>query len=213
MAHRVASRARSSGRDARSTRCTSRSRSTRRRSITGFAIGFAISVVTIVASSVRIARFNVIQAIRDIRAAAPGPSPAPMGAGSASSVPCSAWWRPWPGSRGPSRTSSWPARCSWPSGSRRCSRAGSRQRTVDDRGVRRRARLVDRAASCRCGALDVTIEIPLFLLQGLAMAAAAVILVTTHLGGIGARARARPAARSPPDSASPTRWRAGSAPR
>jgi putative ABC transport system permease protein len=35
------------------------------------------------------------------------------------------------------------------------------------------------------GALDVTIEIPLFLLQGLAMAAAAVILVITHLGGIG----------------------------
>ena len=63
-------------------------------------------------------------------------------------------------------------------------------------------------------ALDATIEIPLFLLQGLSLAAASVYLVTAYLGGIGARARAgeRPLARRR-GSVSPTRWRAGSAPR
>ena len=38
--------------------------------LTGFVVGFAIAVGTIVLSSVRIARFNVIQAIRDIHAPA-----------------------------------------------------------------------------------------------------------------------------------------------
>ena len=73
--------------------------------------------------------------------------------------------------------------------------------------------VVGRAASAPLAALDATIEIPLFLLQGLAMAAAAVILVTTHLGGIGGALERGGGGARPPDSVSPTRWRAGSAPR
>ena len=79
--------------------------------LTGFALGLAISIVTIVVSSVRIARFNVIQAIRDIHDAAAAPPAPAMGAARPGRRAPRCRRSPWPGSRARSRTASWSARC------------------------------------------------------------------------------------------------------
>jgi putative ABC transport system permease protein len=151
--------------------------------LTGFAIGFAISVATIVASSVRIARFNVIQAIRDIRAA-PRLRPARRWAlvgmvgvvlGVLATLAGFSGPEPYLLMAGPMLVA--------------IGLAPMLARRFPQRGVTTAVCIAVLVWSVACfgalGALDVTIEIPLFLLQGLAMAAAAVILVTTHLGGIG----------------------------
>jgi putative ABC transport system permease protein len=152
--------------------------------ITGFALGFAISVVTIVASSVRIARFNIILAIRDIRVPA-RPRPrrrwalagivvAILGVGA--SLAGIAGPEPYLVMAGPMLIA--------------VGLAPLLARRLPPRRVTTTVCIVVLAWAVGCfgvlASLNATIEIPLFLLQGLVMSAAAVVLVTTHLGGIGA---------------------------
>jgi len=151
--------------------------------VTGFAIGLAISIVTIVASSVRIARFNVIQAIRDIHAP-PRPRPRRRWArvgivlvaiGLGATVLGFAGPDPYSLMLGPMLVA--------------VGLAPMLARRFSSRAANTGVCVVVLAWAIGCfgvlSALDTTIEIPLFLLQGLAMAAAAVYLVTAYLGGIG----------------------------
>jgi putative ABC transport system permease protein len=152
--------------------------------ISGFALGFAISIVTIVASSARIARFNVIQAIRDIHAP-PRKRPrrrwARLGLvaallGAAISVVGFAGPEPYSIMLGPMLVLVGSA----PMLARRFP---ERFVTVGTcAGV-----LAWAIASIPIvGGLGVAIEIPMFLVQGLTMAAAGVILATVYLGDAGA---------------------------
>ena len=151
--------------------------------ITGFTIGLAISIVTIVASSIRIARFNVIQAIRDIHAP-PRPRPrrrwarvglAAVLIGIGATILGFAAPDPYSLMLGPMLVA--------------VGLAPMLARRYPSRAVNTSACIVVLAWAIGCfgvlSALDTTIEIPLFLLQGLAMAAASVYLVTAYLGGIG----------------------------
>ncbi len=152
--------------------------------VTGFALGLVIAIVTIVASSVRIARFNVIQAIRDIhvphagrprrRWARVGLVVAILGVavsllGFAGPEAYSVMIGPMLVVVGlaPMLARRFPARAVMVS---TCA-----------------AILFWAIASIPVvGALDIAIEIPMFLVQGLSMAAAGVILVTVYLGRMGA---------------------------
>jgi putative ABC transport system permease protein len=151
--------------------------------VTGFAIGLAISIVTIVASSIRIARFNVIQAIRDIHApprARPRRRWARVGIvltvlGLGATMLGFAGPDPYSLMLGPMLVA--------------VGLAPMLARRYSSRAVNTAVCVVVLVWAIGCfgvlSALDTTIEIPLFLLQGLAMAAAAVYLVTAYLGGIG----------------------------
>jgi len=152
--------------------------------VTGFALGLAISAVTIVASSMRIARFNVIQAIRDIR---PAPRRRPrrrwarLGlvvalAGAAYTVAGFAASEPYGVLVGPLLTITGlvPMLARW----------------LPARAVATGACVVVLAWSVASiplvAELGIAIVIPMFLVQGLGLAGAGVVLVTLHLGGLGA---------------------------
>ncbi len=151
--------------------------------VTGFVVGFAIAVATIVVSSLRIARFNVIQAIRDLHA---------------------------PARRRPRRRAAWAGLALVPLGVAvtivgftgpdpytlmagpmviALGAAPGLARYLPARAVYTGVSVVVIAWAVGCfaviAALDATIDIPLFLLQGLSLAAASVYLVTAYLGGIG----------------------------
>ncbi|HEU5302311.1 MAG TPA: FtsX-like permease family protein [Acidimicrobiia bacterium] len=151
--------------------------------ISGFAVGTAISVVTIVASSVRNARFNVIRAIRDI----PTPQrtrprrrwtllgiPTTL-VGVAATVAGVSGPDPYLVMAGPMLVAA--------------GLTPIASRLVAPRAVTTGVCLAVLVWAVGCfgvlAALDATIEIPLFLLQGLTMAGAAVVLVTTYLGRMG----------------------------
>ncbi len=153
--------------------------------LNGFALGFLISLITIVLSSVRIARFNVIRAIRDIqepprvrprrRYARAGLVVALLG------VAYSILGFGGPNGYGlmlgpalvlvglaPQLARRWPGP------------------TV----ARAAATLIlvwEVVAVPVMGALDVAIDIPVFLVQGLTMTAASIALVTSHQEAIGRR--------------------------
>jgi putative ABC transport system permease protein len=151
--------------------------------VTGFAIGLAVATVTILAASIRIARVNIIQAIRDITISARGRPRRRMvwlgmlavALGVLLSVE---------GFTGPDQygvmagpmlvivgIAPWLAR-------HLSARAVYTWVSVA---------IIIWAVVCfvPLAALDATIEIPLFLLQGLALTAAAVYLVTAYLDSIG----------------------------
>jgi putative ABC transport system permease protein len=152
--------------------------------ITGFVLGFAIAIATIVLSSIRLARFNVIQAIRDIhttaarrprrRVAWAGLALVPLGV-AVSIVGFTA-----PDSyalmAGPMLVA--------------VGVAPGLARFLPTRTVLTGVSVVVFVWAIGCfvpiAALDAAIEIPLFLLQGLSLTAASVYLVTAYLGGIGA---------------------------
>ncbi|HUK64582.1 MAG TPA: ABC transporter permease, partial [Dongiaceae bacterium] len=152
--------------------------------LTGFVVGFAIAVGTILLSSVRIARFNVIQAIRDIhaparrrprrRAAWAGLALVPLGV--AVTIAGFAGPDPYSLMAGPMLVA--------------VGAAPGLARFFPARAVYTGVSVVVIAWAVGCfaaiSALDATIEIPVFLLQGLSLAAASVYLVTAYLGGIGA---------------------------
>jgi putative ABC transport system permease protein len=152
--------------------------------LTGFALGFVISIVTIVAASLRIARFNVIQAIRDIDTThrdRPSERWAVLGiAFAALGVPITVLGFIGPESfslmLGPLMIVVGLA----PTAARH--RPGRAVTVVTCAVV-----LVWAVASVPVlGALGEPVQIPVFLVQGLAMAAAAVILVTACLENLGA---------------------------
>ncbi len=161
--------------------------------LTGFVVGFAIAVGTVVVSSVRIARFNVIQAIRDVhaparrrprrRAAWAGAALVPLGV--ALTIVGVSGPDPYSLMAGPMFVA--------------IGVAPGLARFVHARAVYTGVSVVVLGWAIGCfgviAALDATIEIPLFLLQGLALAAASVYLVTAYLGGIG-RALERGSGRS-----------------
>ena len=151
--------------------------------LTGFAIGLAVATITILLASIRIARVNIIQAIRDITVA-PRERPrrrmvwlgavavvlgvvltvagftAPDQYGvMAGPMLVMVGVAPWLARRLPAR-----AVYTWVS-----------------------VAIIVWAVACfvPLAALDATIEIPLFLVQGLALTAAAVYLVTAYLDSIG----------------------------
>jgi len=151
--------------------------------LTGFAIGFAIALATIVLSSVRTARFNIIRAIRDVqepprvrprrRYARAGLAIALLGA--AYGIVGFTGPDGYGLMLGPSLAVAGVA----PTFARRWS-----------------ARAVTTTAGAAIsiwaviaipilGALDVTIDIPVFLAQGLTLTAAAVAVVTVQQGAIG----------------------------
>jgi putative ABC transport system permease protein len=152
--------------------------------VTGFVIGFAIAVATIVVSSVRIARFNLIQAIRDLhatarrrprrRAAWAGLALVPLGM----AVTIVGFTGPDPYSlmAGPMLVA--------------VGAAPGLARFFPARAVYTGVSIMVLTWAIGCfaaiSALGAAIEVPLFLLQGLSLAAASVHLVTTYLGGIGA---------------------------
>jgi putative ABC transport system permease protein len=151
--------------------------------VTGFALGLVISIVTIVGSSARIARFNVIQAIRDIHVAYTG-------------RPRRRWARLGVlltvfgvvltvlGFAGPEAFSLMIGPMLVVVGL-----APVLARRFPGRAVTVGACatiLVWAVASIPVvGALGIAIEIPMFLVQGLSMAAAGVILLTIYLGRMG----------------------------
>ncbi len=150
----------------------------------GFAIGLIISIVTIALSSLRIARFNVIQAIRDQRAAPnrrPGRRWARLGLvlavlGLPVTILGFAGPEPYLLMAGPMMIVLGLA----PTAARS---ASVHAVTVTTCAVV----LVWAIGSVAVLALlDASITIPLFLLQGLAMAGASVVLVTEYLGSLGA---------------------------
>ncbi len=150
----------------------------------GFAIGLIISIVTIALSSLRIARFNVIQAIRDQRAAPnrrPGRRWARLGLALAVlGVPVTilgfAVPQPYLLMAGPMMIVVGLA----PTAARAVSLHAV---TVATCAV---VLLWAIGSVAVLALLDATITIPLFLLQGLAMAGASVVLVTEYLGSFGA---------------------------
>ncbi len=152
--------------------------------LTGFVVGFGIAVATILISSVRLARFNVIQAIRDLhapprrrprrRAAWAGYALVLLGVGAtvlgvSGPDPYTLMLGPMLVAVGvaPGLTRHFPARAVYTAVS-----VIVLAWAVGSFGV--------------IGVLDATIEIPLFLLQGLSMAGASVYLVTAYLRPIGA---------------------------
>ena len=161
--------------------------------LTGCVVGFAIAVGTVVVSSLRIARFNVIQAIRDVhaparrrprrRAAWAGVALVPLGV--ALTIVGVGGPDPYSLMAGPMLVA--------------IGVAPGLARFLPPRAVYTGVSVVVLAWAVGCfaviSALDATIEIPLFLLQGLALAAASVYLVTAYLGGIG-RALERRSGRS-----------------
>jgi putative ABC transport system permease protein len=152
--------------------------------VTGFALGLVISIVTIVASSVRIARFNVIQAIRDLHVAHSG-RPRRRSARAGLVVAVVGVALTVLGFAGPEAYSIMvgPMLVIVGLAPMLARRLPGRAVTV----ATCTAILVWAVASIPVvGALGITIEIPMFLVQGLSMAAAGVILVTAYLGRMGA---------------------------
>ena len=155
--------------------------------VTGFALGLAISIITIVLSSVRIASFNVIQAIRDIHVAHDGrPRRRWVGVGlvvAVLGVGLTAL-----GLAGPEPYSLMIGPLLVVVGV-----APGLARRFPARSVTDVACIVvlvwSIASIPLVGALDVAIEIPMFLVQGLSMTAAGVVLVTAYLGRLGAALR------------------------
>ncbi len=150
---------------------------------TGFVLGLAISVVTILLASLRIARFNVIQAIRDIHAP---PRRRPrrrvvwLGAvavvlGVMMTVLGFSGPEPYSLMAGPMLVA--------------VGLAPALARVLPARRVYTGVSVVVLVWAIGCfgalAALDATIEIPLFLVQGLSLAAASVYLVTTYLRPLG----------------------------
>jgi putative ABC transport system permease protein len=151
--------------------------------LTGFAVGLTVALVTIVLASTRIARFNIIQAIRDIHVAPRrrprrrtvwlGAMTVALGAVltafgfsapdqygiMAGPMLVAVGIAPWVAHHAPTRS----------------------VYTVVSVVV------IGWAVACfvPLAALDATIEIPLFLLQGLALTAASVYLITAYLDSIG----------------------------
>jgi len=148
--------------------------------LTGFALGLAISIVTIVLSSARIARFNVIQAIRDIHEAPParprrrwarlGDAVVVLGVGM--TVLGFAGPEPYSIMLGPMLVAVGVA----PTLARRLP---ARPVSV---AVCAAVLAWSIASVAVVGTLDIAIEIPMFLVQGLTMAAASVFIVTAYLG-------------------------------
>ncbi|MFI5046620.1 MAG: ABC transporter permease [Acidimicrobiia bacterium] len=149
----------------------------------GFALGFAIAVVTIVASSARIARFNVIRAIRDQHESVSARPPRRWAALGLVTAALGALLSVL-GVAGPEAYSLM---------------VGPMLVAIGLVPVLAR-RLPNRAVvagACVCvlawsvasmplvGALGVAIELPMFLVQGLTMAAAGVVLVTLYLDSLG----------------------------
>jgi putative ABC transport system permease protein len=149
----------------------------------GFALGFVISLVTVVLSSVRIARFNVIRAIRDIqepprkrprrRVARAGHVVALLGL--AFTVLGFGGSNGYGVMLGPSLVAAGVA----PQLARRWS---SRQVTSV---VATLVLIWVVVAIPVIGAMDVPINIPIFLAQGLTMSACAIAIVTIHQDSIG----------------------------
>jgi putative ABC transport system permease protein len=151
--------------------------------IAGFAIGFVISIVTIVASSMRIARFNIIQAIRDTHDA-PRLRPRRRWARLGVMVACLGGALTLLGFAEPESYSVMIGPMLVAVG----------LAPVIARRLPGHAVLV---AACTAvlvwavvsiavvGSLGIAIEIPMFLVQGFAMAGAGVILITTYLGRVG----------------------------
>ena len=151
--------------------------------LTGFAVGLAVSTVTILLASVRIARVNIIQAVRDITAPArarPRRRMVWLGAvaivvGLALSVVGFTAPNPYGVMAGPMLVivglAPWLAR------------------HLPARAVYTGVSIAVMVWAVACfaplAALDATIEIPLFLVQGLALTASAVYLVTAYLDSIG----------------------------
>jgi putative ABC transport system permease protein len=151
--------------------------------VVGFALGLIISIVTIVASSIRIARFNVIQAIRDVHvqhSARPRRRWARLGLvlaflGIALTVLGFAGPEAYSVMVGPMLVVVGLA----PMLARRFTGRAVTVATCV-------AVLVWAIVSIPIvGWLGIAIEIPMFLVQGLSMAAAGVILVTVYLGRMG----------------------------
>lgn len=151
--------------------------------LTGFVVGFAIAVATILVSSLRIARFNVIQAIRDIDAPA-GRRPRRRAAwsglalvllGVAATIVGATRPDPYTLMLGPMLVA--------------VGAAPELARHLPARAVYTGVSVVVLAWAIGCfgviAALGASVEIPLFLLQGLSLAAASVYLATAYLGGIG----------------------------
>ncbi|HEU5308185.1 MAG TPA: FtsX-like permease family protein [Acidimicrobiia bacterium] len=150
---------------------------------TGFAVGLAVSTATILLASIRIARVNIIQAIRDITVATrPRPRRRVVWLGAVAVVLGALLT--FAGFSGPNQygvmagpmlvivgLAPWLAR------------------HLPARSVYTWVSVAVIAWAVACfvplAALDATIEIPLFLVQGLALTAAAVYLVTAHLDSIG----------------------------
>jgi putative ABC transport system permease protein len=149
----------------------------------GFAIGLVISILTIFLSSIRIARVNIIQAIRDIHEARP-PRPRQRWArlgevvalfGVAVTVLGFGSSEPYSVMVGPMMVVVGLA----PMAARHV--AGRKVTVFVCAAV-----LVWAVASIPIvGTLGLAIEIPMFLVQGLTMAAAGVVLVTVYLGRVG----------------------------
>jgi putative ABC transport system permease protein len=151
--------------------------------VTGFALGFVISMVTIVGSSMRMARFNVIQAIRDTHDA-PRRRPRRRWARVGLVVACGGAAVTVLGFAGPEPYSVMIGPMLVVVGL-----APMLARRLPARGV-----IVATCAGILAwavasiavvGLLGIAIEIPMFLVQGLAMAGAGVVLVTTYLGSVG----------------------------
>jgi putative ABC transport system permease protein len=152
--------------------------------VTGFAIGLAISIVTIVVSSVRIARINVIQAIRDIHDA-PHRRPRRRWARLGLVVALLGVAVSFAGFAGPDAYGVMigPMLVLIGAAPNLARRIRPRFATVSACV----AVLAWAIASIPIvGLLDLTIEIPMFLVQGLSMAGAGVILATIYLGKVGA---------------------------
>ena len=151
--------------------------------LTGFAVGLAVATVTILLASIRIARVNIIQAIRDITAVARrrprrrmvwlGAVAVVLGAGLTVA-----------GFSGPDQYGVMAGPMLVMVGL-----APWLARHLPARAVYTGVSIAVIVWAVACfvplAALDATIEIPLFLLQGLALTAAAVYLVTAYLDSIG----------------------------
>ncbi|HSL60026.1 MAG TPA: FtsX-like permease family protein, partial [Acidimicrobiales bacterium] len=149
----------------------------------GFALGFLISLVTIVVTSTRIARLNVIRAIRDL------PEPTgrhprrrwgalavvAVGAGTAWGVAGLVGPDPYGAMVGPVLAASGAAALAW--------RRWPSSWVVGVTGPAVLAWTV--AVVPLLGALDVDYDVPIFLVQGLILVAAAVATVMVHQASIG----------------------------
>jgi putative ABC transport system permease protein len=163
--------------------------------LTGFAVGLAISVATILVASVRIARFNVIQAIRDIQVVArrrPRRRTVWLGAafvflGTVLVLVGFAGSNAYGVMAGPMLLA--------------VGVAPALARRIPARRVYTGVSFVVIVWAVGCfavlAALDATIEIPLFLLQGLTLAAASVYLVTAYLDRLGRAVEGRRGASLP----------------
>jgi putative ABC transport system permease protein len=151
--------------------------------LTGFVVGFAIALATILVSSIRIARFNVIQAIRDIHAPAvrrPRRRAAWVGfalvlLGVGATVMGATGPNPYTLMLGPMLVA--------------VGVAPELARHLPARAVYTGVCVVVIGWGVGCfavlAALDATVEIPIFLVQGLSLVAAAVYLATAYLRSIG----------------------------